>query len=67
MKKFIILGNFVGLILSFGIICKYFYYLMIYPWIKGELTGLSWTGVAIVGLAIYTFISNYEYFSERLK
>lgn len=67
MKKFIVLGNFIGLIFSLGVIAKYFYYLMIYPWIKGELTGLTWTGVGVVMLAIYVFARNYEYFEERLK
>lgn len=67
MKKIIILGNALGLFASAGVILKYIYVLLIYPFISKQTTGMTWFGVLILGLAIVVFSKNYEFFKEKLK
>lgn len=68
MKKLIVpLGNLIGLVLSGGMIIKYLYMLMVYPFISKQLTSMTWLGIMILVLAIYTFVSNYNYFKEIYK
>lgn len=67
MKKIIILGNALGLFASAGVILKYIYVLLIYPFISKQTTGMTWFGVLILGLAIVVFSKNYEFFKGKLK
>lgn len=68
MKKIIVpLGNALGLLASAGVILKYMYMILVYSFISKELTTLTWFGVFILVLAIYTFVSNYNYFKEIFK
>lgn len=68
MKKIIVpLGNALGLFASAGVILKYMYMILVYPFISKELTTLTWFGVFILVLAIYTFVSNYNYFKKIFK
>lgn len=68
MKKIIVpLGNALGLFASAGVILKYMYMLMIYPFISKELTTLTWFGVFILVLAIEVFVLNYNYFKKKFK
>lgn len=67
MKKVVVLGNALGLLVSGGIILKYMYILMIYPFISKELTSLTWFGVFILVLAIEVFTLNYNYFKKKFK
>ena len=68
MKKIIIpLGNALGLFASAGVILKYMYMILIYPFISKELTTLTWFGVFILVLAIETFTLNYSYFKKKFK
>jgi len=57
MKKIIVpLGNAIGLFASAGIILKYMYMILVYPFISKELTTLTWFGVFILVLAIAAII-----------
>lgn len=68
MKKIIVpIGNALGLFASAGVILKYLYMLMIYPFISKELTILTWFGVFILVLAIEVFTLNYNYFKKKFK
>ena len=68
MKKIIVpLGNALGLFSSAGIILKYMYMILVYPFISKELTTLTWFGVFILVLAIEVFILNYNYFKKKFK
>ena len=64
MKKIIVpIGNALGLFASAGVILKYMYMILVYPFISKELTSLTWFGVFILVLSIEVFILNYNYFS----
>ena len=68
MKKIIVpLGNALGLFASAGVILKYMYMILIYPFISKELTTLTWFGVFILVLAIETLRLNYSYFKKKFK
>lgn len=68
MKKTIVpLGNLTGLLASTGVILKYMYMILVYPFISKELTTLTWFGVFILVLAIETFVLNYNYFKKKFK
>ena len=68
MKKIIVpLGNALGLLASAGIILKYMYMILVYPFISKELTTLTWFGVFILALAIEVFVLNYNYFKKKFK
>ena len=68
MKKIIVpLGNALGLLASAGIILKYMYMILVYPFISKELTTLTWFGVFILVLAIEVFVLNYNYFKKKFK
>ena len=68
MKKIIVpLGNALGLFASSGVILKYMYMILVYPFISKELTTLTWFGVFILVLAIEVFILNYNYFKKKFK
>ena len=68
MKKIIVpLGNALGLLASAGIILKYMYMILVYPFISKELTTLTWFGVFILVLAIEVFTLNYNYFKKKFK
>lgn len=68
MKKIIVpIGNALGLLASAGIILKYMYMILVYPFISKELTTLTWFGVFILVLAIEVFILNYNYFKKKFK
>lgn len=68
MKKIIVsLGNALGLFASAGIILKYMYMILVYPFISKELTILTWFGVFILVLAIEVFVLNYNYFKKKFK
>lgn len=68
MKKIIVsIGNALGLFASAGIILKYMYMILVYPFISKELTTLTWFGVFILVLAIEVFILNYNYFKKKFK
>lgn len=56
MKKIIVsLGNALGLFASAGVILKYMYMILVYPFISKELTTLTWLGVFILVLALEVF------------
>ena len=68
MKKIIVpLGNALGLFVSAGVILKYMYMIIVYPFISKELTTLTWFGVFILVLAIEVFTLNYNYFKKKFK
>ena len=68
MKKIIVpLGNALGLLASAGVILKYMYMILVYPFISKELTTLTWFGVFILVLAIEVFVLNYNYFKKKFK
>ena len=68
MKKIIVpLGNALGLLVSAGVILKYMYMILVYPFISKELTTLTWFGVFILVLAIEVFVLNYNYFKKKFK
>ena len=68
MKKIVVpLGNALGLFASAGIILKYMYMILVYPFISKELTTLTWFGVFILVLAIEVFALNYNYFKKKFK
>ena len=67
MKKVVVLGNALGLLVSGGIILKYMYMILVYPFISKELTSLTWFGVFILVLAIEVFVLNYNYFKKKFK
>lgn len=68
MKKIIVpLGNELGLFASAGVILKYMYMILVYPFISKELTTLTWFGVFILVLAIEVFVLNYNYFKKKFK
>lgn len=67
MKKIIILGNALGLFASAGVILKYMYMLVIYPFISKQTTTMTIFGIFVLVLAIGTFTINYNYFKEKLK
>lgn len=67
MKKVVVLGNALGLLVSGGIIIKYIYTLMILPFIIKEVTSMTWFGVFILVLAIEVFVLNYNYFKKKFK
>ena len=68
MKKIIVpLGNTLGLFASAGVILKYMYMIIVYPFISKELTTLTWFGVFILALAIEVFALNYNYFKKKFK
>lgn len=68
MKKIIVpLGNALGLLASAGVILKYMYMILVYPFISKELTTLTWFGVFILVLAIEVFTLNYNYFKKKFK
>ena len=67
MKKIVVLGNALGLFISAGVILKYLYILLIYPYIYGELTSMTIFGLFVLALAVGTFTFNLDYFREKLK
>mgnify|MGYP007135715058 CR=1 FL=1 len=67
MKKIVVLGNALGLFASVGVILKYMYMLVIYPFISKQTTSMTIFGIFVLVLAIGTFAVNYDYFKERLK
>lgn len=68
MKKIIVpIGNALGLFASAGVILKYVYVILVYPFISKELTTLTWFGVFILVLAIEVFILNYNYFKNKFR
>lgn len=68
MKKIIVpLGNALGLLASTGVILKYMYMILVYPFISKELTTLTWFGVFILVLAIEVFTLNYNYFKKKFR
>lgn len=68
MKKIIVpLGNTLGLFASAGVILKYMYMIIVYPFISKELTTLTWFGVFILVLAIEVFVLNYNYFKKKFR
>ena len=67
MKKVVVLGNALGLLVSAGVILKYMYMILVYPFISKELTTLTWFGVFILVLAIEVFVLNYNYFKKKFK
>lgn len=67
MKKLVVLGNALGLFASAGVILKYMYMILVYPFISKELTTLTWFGVFILVLAIEVFVLNYNYFKKKFK
>lgn len=68
MKKIIVpLGKALGLFASAGVILKYMYMILVYPFISKELTTLTWFGVFILVLAIEVFVLNYNYFKKKFK
>lgn len=68
MKKIIVpLCNALGLFASAGVILKYMYMILVYPFISKELTTLTWFGVFILILAIEVFTLNYNYFKKKFK
>lgn len=67
MKKIVVLGNALGLFISAGVILKYLYILLIYPYISGELTIMTIFGLFVLVLAVGTFTFNLDYFREKLK
>lgn len=67
MKKIEVLGNALGLFASLGVILKYVYMIVIYPFISKELVSITIYGVFTLVLAIGIFIINYQYFEEKIK
>lgn len=67
MKKVVVLGNVLGLLVSGGIILKYMYILMIYPFISKQTTSMTIFGIFILVLAIGIFAINYNYFKKNFK
>ena len=67
MKKVVVLGNALGLLVSGGIILKYIYTLMILPFIIKEVTSMTWIGLFVLIIAICCFVENYNYFKENFK
>ena len=65
--NFVSIGNLIGLLLSGAILVKYFYVLMILPFISMQVTGMTTTGVLILIIAVYVFIRCLNYTIERLK
>lgn len=65
--NFVAIGNLIGLLLSGAILVKYFYVLMILPFISMQVTGMTTTGVLILIIAVYVFIRCLNYTIERLK
>lgn len=61
------IGKFILLILSGAILIEHFYMLAIYPFITGELTGLSWWGLFVTLLALFVFANCYEDLRERIQ
>lgn len=65
--NFVAIGNLIGLVLSGATLVKYFYVLMILPFISRQVTGMTTTGVLVLIIAVYVFTKCLNYTIERLK